>query len=82
MPPPRSDQNAAAWTIGAPDLIVSSPVLDIKPVAADFMTDIGPSPTHLTEDRYIQAVEVREVARANGGLVRPPSVRPASTSSA
>ena len=67
LPPPRADQNASGWTIGTPDLIVSSPALDIKPVAADFMTDIGPSPTHLSEDRYIQAIEVKEVSRAKGG---------------
>lgn len=33
------------WTIGTPDLVVSSPRLNVKPVAADFMTDIGPSQT-------------------------------------
>jgi hypothetical protein len=66
LPPPRAEQNPSGWTIGTPDLIVSSPALDIKPVAADFMTDIGPSPTRLTEDRYIRAIEVKEVSRAKG----------------
>ena len=56
-------QDSQAWTIGTPDLIVSSPVLNVKPVAADFMTDIGPSPTHLPENRYIRAMEVKEIAR-------------------
>jgi hypothetical protein len=67
--PARGTQEAAAgsdWTIGTPDLIVASPVLNVKAIAADFMTDVGPTPTGLTEDRYIQAMEVREIARAKG----------------
>ena len=64
--PPRVQVDAAAWTIGMPDLVVSSPVVNIKPVAADFMAEIGPTPTNLPEDRYIQAIEVREVARGAG----------------
>jgi hypothetical protein len=64
---PRGQTDASAWTIGTPDLVVSSPVLNVKPVAADFMTDIGPSPTHLTEDRYIQAIQVKEVTGRPAG---------------
>jgi hypothetical protein len=56
----------SAWTIGTPDLVVTSPALTIKPVAADFMTDLGPTPTGVAEDRYIQAMEVREVSRVKG----------------
>ena len=67
--PPRTE--AAEWTIGTPDVVLSSPVLDVKAVAADFMTDIGPTPTGLTEDRYIQAIEVREVARPQNGSRAP-----------
>src|SRR5262249_9409704 len=65
---PRATSAAPSdgWTIGTPDLVVSSPALNIKPVAADFMTDIGPTPTHIAEDRYVQAMEVREVSRARG----------------
>jgi hypothetical protein len=62
MPPLRAARSSV-WAIGTPDLVVSSPVLNVKPVAADFMTDIGPSPTNLQTDRYVQAMEVREVAR-------------------
>jgi hypothetical protein len=49
-----------AWTIGTPDLIVSSPSMKLPAVAPDFYGRIGPSPTGLTEDRYIKAVEFRE----------------------
>lgn len=66
LPAPRERATSSAWAIGTPDLVVSSPVLNVKPLAADFMTDIGPTPTGLTEDRYVQAIEVREVARGQG----------------
>lgn len=66
LPPPRIEADASAWTIGTPDLVLSSPTLTVSPVAADFMTDVGPVPTNLTEDRYIQAIEVKEIARAQG----------------
>ena len=71
LPAPSPEQRTTEWAIGTPDLVVSSPVLNVKPVAADFMTEIGPSPTRLSEDRYIQAVEVKEVARAKGAPMVP-----------
>jgi mono/diheme cytochrome c family protein len=49
-----------AWTIGVPDLIVSSPKMTLPAVAPDFYGRIGPSPTNLQEDRFIKAVEFRE----------------------
>lgn len=49
-----------AWTIGEPDLIISSPKMTLPAVAPDWYGRIGPSPTGLTEDRYIKAVEFRE----------------------
>ena len=49
-----------AWTIGTPDLVVSSPSMKLPAVAPDFYGRIGPSPTGLTEDRFIKAVEFRE----------------------
>jgi hypothetical protein len=66
LPRAAERKDPSAWTIGTPDLIVTSPVLDIKAVAADFMKDVGPTPTGLHEDRYIQSIEVREVTRAKG----------------
>ena len=67
LPPAPARRDAHAWTIGTPDLVVTSPALDIKPVAADFMKDVGPVPTGLQEDRYIRSIEVREVTRGKGG---------------
>ena len=71
MPPPRQFPDSDTWTIGPPDLIVSSPVQTLEAVAADFYGVLESSPTGLTEDRYIKAVEIKEVrlqgnARATG----------------
>jgi hypothetical protein len=73
LPASPARPNGSTWTIGTPDLVLSSPVLTVRPVAADFMTDIGPTPTGLTEDRYIQAVEVREISRSGDGNSAPGS---------
>src|SRR3989442_13635625 len=60
MPPPRRFPDKDAWSIGTPDLIVSSPVVDLKAVAPDFWGPLDSSPTGLTELRYIKAVEIKE----------------------
>jgi hypothetical protein len=61
MPPARRYDNAAGWTIGTPDLVVSSPATTIEAAAADWFGALDPSPTGLVEDRYIKAVEIKEV---------------------
>ena len=62
LPPPLVFEGGAEWSIGTPDLVVSSPVRTVPALAADYQGDFGPaSPTGLTEDRYVKAVEVREI---------------------
>jgi hypothetical protein len=61
MPPPIKWADANEWTIGTPDLIVSTPLINMPAVGADYHDEVGPVPTRLTEDRYIKAVEVKEV---------------------
>lgn len=62
MPPPRHFADANSWSIGEPDLTVSSPLLTVKAVGGDFHAPyVGSSPTELTEDRWIAALEVREL---------------------
>jgi hypothetical protein len=61
MPPPRIFADAAGWSIGTPDLVVSSPVSIVKAVAADQNIQLEPTATGVTDDRYLKAVEVREV---------------------
>ena len=61
MPPPLKFADAAEWQIGKPDLIVSSPTVEMKATAPDWWGPIGETPTGLTEDRYVAAVEMKEV---------------------
>jgi len=61
MPPLVQWASADEWTIGTPDLIVSSPEMRAPAVSADYHDELGPVPTGLTEDRYVKAVEVKEV---------------------
>ena len=68
MPPPRRYADAGGWSIGTPDLIVSSPVMTVNARAADWHGEVGPTPTGLMEDRYVQAVEFKEV-RVEGGPI-------------
>jgi hypothetical protein len=63
MPPPRQFADAGAWQIGTPDLIVTSPSFEMPPTAPDWWGPLGdkPVPSGLTEDRYVAAVEVKEI---------------------
>jgi hypothetical protein len=61
MPAARQYADGSGWSIGTPDLIVPSPVMTVKARAADWHGEVGPMPTGLTEDRYVQAVEFKEV---------------------
>ena len=68
LPPPR-EWPAGKWTIGEPDLVVQSPVATVEALAADWFGGIAPpSPTGLTVDRWIKAVEVKEVILDDDGL--------------
>ena len=61
MPPPLKFADADTWTIGEPDLVVRGPDVVVPPVAGDRWGPIGQVPTGLTEDRWVSAVEVREI---------------------
>ena len=63
LPPPLEFADASVWQVGEPDLIVSSPSFEMPAAAPDWWGPLGdePTPTGLTEDRYVAAVEVREV---------------------
>jgi mono/diheme cytochrome c family protein len=61
MPPPKTFSDGIEWTIGKPDLIVSSPEKTVEAVAADWHGYWQSTLVGLNEDRYIQAVEVHEV---------------------
>jgi len=61
LPPAPQFADANAWSIGTPDLIVSSPEVVVKATAPDWWGPLGMVDTGLTEDRYVAAVEMKEV---------------------
>ena len=62
MPPPLHFADSNAWAFGEPDLVVRSPVVTVKAVAGDYHApSLGKAPTGLTEDRWVAALEVKEV---------------------
>ena len=62
MPPPLEFLDADQWAIGEPDLIISSPTVEVGASDPDWWGAIGETPTGLTEDRYVAAVEQKEVS--------------------
>jgi hypothetical protein len=61
MPPARVWNESTKWSIGEPDLVVRTEEVLVKAGAPDWWGELAPTPTGLTEDRYVSAVEVREV---------------------
>ena len=61
LPPARVFADNVDWQIGAPDLIVKSPAVEMKSVNPDYWGALAAVPTGLTEDRYVAAIEIKEV---------------------
>jgi hypothetical protein len=61
MPPPKVWPDGKAWAIGTPDLVVKSQDILVKGDAPDWWGEIPSMPTGLTEDRYVAALEIKEV---------------------
>jgi mono/diheme cytochrome c family protein len=61
LPAPRKWADNAAWAIGTPDLIIKTKELVVKGDAPDWWGEIPSVPTGLTEDRYVAALEIKEV---------------------
>jgi mono/diheme cytochrome c family protein len=61
MPPPRTWEDSAKWAIGTPDLIVKTTELTVKANQPDWWGEIPRVPIPLDEDRYVVAVEIKEV---------------------
>jgi hypothetical protein len=61
MPPARQWSETNAWRIGTPDLIVKGKDIVVKANAPDWWGEIDAVPIPLDEDRYVAAVEIREV---------------------
>jgi hypothetical protein len=56
----RRRPDGKSWTIGTPDLIVRLPDVTVKGNAPDWWGEIPTTPTGLTEDRYVAALEIKE----------------------
>jgi hypothetical protein len=71
MPPPRQYADDSVWAIGTPDLIIKMKEVEVKGNAPDWWGEVPSVPTGLTEDRYVAALEIKEVndvnARAGSG---------------
>jgi hypothetical protein len=61
MPAAKVYADRTTWAIGTPDLIVKTQELTVKGDAPDWWGEIPSVPTGLTEDRYVAALEIKEV---------------------
>ena len=61
MPPPRKFLDFDTWNIGTPDLIVKTKDIVVKAGAPDWWGEIESVPVGVDEDRYVLAMQVREV---------------------
>jgi len=61
MPSALNFDDTDKWTIGEPDLILRSKEVTVPASGPDWWGDIGLIPTGLTDDRYVSAVEAREI---------------------
>ena len=67
MPAAKVYPDGKSWTIGTPDLIVKLPEITVKGNAPDWWGEIPSTPTGLTEDRYVAALEIKEVNDVDSG---------------
>ena len=66
MPPPVTFTDD--WHIGKPDLIVLSPIVEMPAAGSDWWGTMGGDvPSGLTEDRYVEALQMREVTVSTEG---------------
>ena len=61
MPAARVFEDDTVWRIGKPDLIVKMADVTVKANAPDWWGEVPSVPTGLTEDRYVAAIEIKEV---------------------
>lgn len=61
LPKPLNFDESDNWTIGEPDLVVKSKEITVPASGPDQWGDVGQIVTGLTEDRYVSALEVREI---------------------
>ena len=70
LPATVATKDESGWEIGEPDLVLRSPEVEVAATTPDWWGPMGEAPTGLTEDRYVSAVEMREVNTIEGPLDR------------
>ena len=61
MPPAKQWEDSSKWAIGVPDLVIKTSEVVVKANSPDWWGEIPSVPVGLTEDRYVTALEVKEV---------------------
>ncbi len=67
LPPPLEFAAADEWSIGEPDLIVDTPSITLAGDAPDWWGTLAPVSAGTTEDRYVEALQIKEVSDVQGG---------------
>ena len=67
LPPPVVWSAAEEWAFGEPDLVVDTEPVSMAAEAPDWWGALAPTPTGLEEDRYVSAVQVKEISDVQGG---------------
>ena len=68
LPAPLVFPDSPSWTIGEPDLVVDLPDFTMEAHAPDWWGVVPQSPSGLTEDRYVAAMQVLEISDVEGGV--------------
>jgi len=61
LPPAKVYADRQSWAIGTPDIVVKMQEVEVKSTAPDWWGEVPSVPTGLTEDRYVAALEIKEV---------------------
>lgn len=61
LPPAMEWDNSGNWRLGEPDLVVRTEPFFMRAGSPDWWGDMPSVPTGIDEDRYVWAVEIREV---------------------
>ena len=61
LPAAIQTTNNDRWTLGEPDLVLTTPEVTVKAGAPDYWGELQPAPTGLLKDRWVKSVEIREV---------------------
>lgn len=61
LPPALDFDDSGAWTLGEPDVVVTTDEFVVRAGEPDWWGDITPVEIPMVEDRYVKSVEIREV---------------------